>query len=404
MYKCKWCDKKGFFLHLTINGLCQDCNPKVVKDILDNGKIFQECAHDLNYSIIPKLGLELVHKIKTSLSLLKQYEDKNIPTISPLPSELLNENKYSSQGYSIDELENRLNEKQIKFNQGLLTLNCKLYCDDLVKLEGDFIYDENSKSFTQLNKSEPNPHTAPHCHYNKISIEFSKEYDSGYYREYYLSNKLKREVPFIKDIEGQVLYAEGIERIYYEDLDSNGKDTYTLLEEIPFKKSNRCGISTTYSIDGGVLEKKDWDSMTSTESSLFYGTDRKEYYPETGSLKLEEYNEWGKEYYPNLSLKAEWKNKSYMKCGEYKEYHENGNVKMTVNYVLIDGIGTRDGLMYKYFDDGKVAELWSYNKGKRIFVKKYFYSGALKTEWLYDSEGNEVSKTYFNVDGTKRKK
>jgi len=79
------------------------------------------------------------------------------------------------------------------------------------------------------------------------------------------------------------------------------------------------------------------------------------------------------------------------------------NDKMIVNYILIDGRDTRDGLMYKYFDDCKVAELWSYNKGKRIFVKKYFYSGAMKTEWLYYSKDNEVSKTYFNVDGTNRK-
>ena len=116
MNKCKWCDKKGFFLHLTINGLCEECNPIIVKNILDNVKIFQESLHDLNYFIIPKIGLELLYKIKTSLSLLKQYEDKDIPTISPLPSELLNEKIYSSQDYSIDELESRLNEKQIKFN------------------------------------------------------------------------------------------------------------------------------------------------------------------------------------------------------------------------------------------------------------------------------------------------
>jgi len=354
---------------------------------------------------MPQIGLKLIYKIKNSLSLLKQYEDKSIPTISPLPSELLNKKIYGSQDESIDEIESRLNNENEKFNRKVLTLDIELHSHNPARLKGDFNYDETTKCFVQFCKSNPTLTISSYDIINKIEIEFSEDYNSGFYREYWLSNNLRREVHFIKESDSTGLSSDGIEKIYYEGLNSSGEEeVYVLIEENQYKMSQLCGISKKYSMDGGLMGETDWDSMTSTESSLFYGIERKEYYPETGILKLEEHKEWGKEYYSNLSLKAEWKNKSYMKCGDYKEYHENGNVKMSVNYVLIDGIGTRDGIMTKYFQDGKTSEIWSYEKGKRVFVKKYFSSGVLKTEWLYDVNGNEVSKKYFNEKGDQIKK
>jgi len=90
---------------------------------------------------------------------------------------------------------------------------------------------------------------------------------------------------------------------------------------------------------------------------------------------------------------AEWGCKDYLKCGDYIEYHPNGKVKMKCKY--LEGVENRDGLMHKYFEDG------SYNKGKRIFVKKYFENGEVKTEWLYDKNGKEISKKYYDKDGNK---
>ena len=405
MAQCKWCGKKGFFLSLTENGLCEKCNSIVVKDILDNGRIFQESVHELNYFIIPKLGLELIYKIKTSLSILKQYEDKSIPTISPLPSELLNKKIYGSQDESIDKIESRLNNENGKFNRNVLTLDILLRSHYPARLKGDFDYDEITKCFVQFCKSNPTLTNSSYDIIHKIEIEFSEDYKSGFYREYWLSNNLRREVHFVKESDSTGLSSDGNEKIYYEGLNSSGEEeVYVLIEENQYKMSQLCGISKRYSIDGGLMAETDWDTMTDSASSLFYGIERREYYPESGRLKLEEHKEWGKEYYPGQSLKAEWTNKNYMKSGVYTEYHKNGNVKMTVNYVLIDGIGTRDGIMNKYFQDGKISEIWGYNNGKRIFVKKYFTSGVLKTEWLYDDKGNEISKKYFNEKGVQIKK
>jgi antitoxin component YwqK of YwqJK toxin-antitoxin module len=117
---------------------------------------------------------------------------------------------------------------------------------------------------------------------------------------------------------------------------------------------------------------------------------------EKGKSWIENTKDWGKEYYEDGSLKAEWVNKDYLKCGDYIEYHRNGKIELKCKY--LDGVN-RDGLMHKYFEDGTLKELWSYDKGKRIFVKKYFNSGQLKTEWLYDKKGNEISKKYYDKEG-----
>lgn len=392
MSQCKWCNKKGLFLHLSGHGLCDNCNPLVVNKIIDNVNVFRECIEELSGILIPQVGLKLLEKLKHSLSALEQYEQKGIPTISPPPSEVIQTITYGTFNDSLEKIEARLIIENEKFSRGILTLD-SLLLD--ATLKGNFTYDYKIKSFVQYCESTSDPKRPRWLYFYKITIEFSDDYNSGYYREYYLSNNLRREIPFIKLNYSKYLSANGTEKLYYEDLNSNGEETYTLLEENNYIDDKLCGISKRYSIDGGLIEIKDYDS-TSNSNETFYGIERKEFYPETGSLKLEEHKDCGKEYYPNLNLKAEWSNKNFGKFGDYTEYFENGNIKMKCHYL---NFIHRGGLMHKYFEDGKIKELWSYNNGKRIFVKKYFSSGSLKTEWLYDGEGKEISKKYYKEDG-----
>ena len=416
MSQCKWCSNKGFFLKLTVNGVCEECNPMVVKNILKNGKKYEKSTKKLNNYISPQDGLKLISAIINSLSLLKQYEVKGIPTIELFPSDLLNKKIYGKKDESLYDLEKRLIQENIEIESGVLRLSeIEILGGDVETLNGIFVFDNSLDAYVQqkIKTDSDSPHWTQ---FAKISLKFSDNHKGGIYREYYESGKLRRETPFIIDKEYDNYLADGIERVYYEDIDSEGNDTYTILEENCYKEMERCGIWKKYSIDGGLMEETNMDTISETDSSLFYRVDRKEYYPETGNLKFEQYKDWakgyynngniwlednknwGKEYYENGSIKAEWSNKDYMKCGDYKEYHENGEVKMKCKY--LDGVN-RDGLMHKYFEDGNLKELWSYNKGKRKFVKKYFENGELKTEWLYDKSGNEISKKYYDKDGNK---
>ena len=122
MSQCKWCAKKGFFLQLTVNGVCAECNPTVVKNILKNGKKFEKSTKKLNNYISPQDGLKLISAIKNSLSLLKQYEVKGIPTIEPLPSELLNKKIYGKKDESLYDLEKRLLQERVQRQKISLSL------------------------------------------------------------------------------------------------------------------------------------------------------------------------------------------------------------------------------------------------------------------------------------------
>lgn len=111
-----------------------------------------------------------------------------------------------------------------------------------------------------------------------------------------------------------------------------------------------------------------------------------------GKTWIENNKDWGKEYFEDASIKAEWTNIDFVKCGKYTSYFRNGIIDMTVNY---NDNFNRDGLMHKYYENGNIKELWNYNNGLRIFVKKYFQSGNIKSELLYDSKGKEVSKRTY---------
>ena len=48
--------------------------------------------------------------------------------------------------------------------------------------------------------------------------------------------------------------------------------------------------------------------------------------------------------------------------------------------------GERDGLMTKYYEDGSLKEEWKYSKGIRIYIKKSYPNGMLKSCLLYTSD------------------
>lgn len=43
MAQCKMCGRKGFFLSVSANGLCKSCEPIVVMDVQQRGRIINDC-------------------------------------------------------------------------------------------------------------------------------------------------------------------------------------------------------------------------------------------------------------------------------------------------------------------------------------------------------------------------
>lgn len=271
-----------------------------------------------------------------------------------------------------------------------------IYGADNAELNGKFVYDPIKKVFFQLNRKKF-PFQAEWTNFARIEIEFIKNFTEGIYREFYKSKRLRREVPFIISDSGRSYTANGVEKIFYEDLDSYGKKTYTILHENEYKNGIRVGIWKTYSIDGGLLKEDFYDEEIITVNG-FLGHKYKEYHNIIGTLALIEEKSFGKAYYKNGNIKAEWENKNFEKNGQYREFHENGELKMEVKY----NNGTRYGIMNKYYPDKKLKEIWNYNeKGERIFVKKYYNDGQLKTEWIYEN-GVQIQNNEFDKYGKKK--
>ena len=256
-------------------------------------------------------------------------------------------------------------------------------------------FDQERNIYSQ--KVEQNSDGPDWIKYETIEVIFSDNNKKGVYREYYKSGKLRHQIPFIIGDTVDELLVHGIETLYYEDKDSYGNDTYTILEENEYSNMQRVGVWKKYSIDGGLLSEHFYDETIDLGNG-FYGLKYKEYHNSNGELAYIEERYWGKSFYENGKLKAEWPNIDYQKDGKYREYYEDGELKMEVNYKN----GIRYGIMNKYYPNGKQKEKWNYtDDGKRIFIYKYYNKGQIKSEWLYRN-GELFQKIEYDTNGNKK--
>jgi antitoxin component YwqK of YwqJK toxin-antitoxin module len=358
--ECKACNQKGFFLSVSQDGLCEKCN----SIFWQNLKVLQKSVSIINKSRKFSILLEQINISCQKLKILSRFSHLNL--IDPSPEKLIDQLKY-----------------KVTHNDKL-ELDCYIFGSDLCdEHKGNYKYNSETGIYSRNVKGKS--HQFPG--FSKSEIQFSDEFGKGIYREFYKSQRLKRELPF--SFFDSDLNAHGTEIGYYEGDDSEGNPTYTILYEREFSEGMLIEREYDYSIDGGVLRVTD-------HSKHNLGGEHILYFPESGNIKLENRENYGKEYYENGKIKAEWTNENFSKKGVYTEYYEDGKLKMQVNY--INEI-LRDGLMHKYYETGNIKELWSYEMGNRKFIKKYQNDGKLISEWLYE-KGQLIKKNEFNQDGT----
>lgn len=87
--QCLLCEKKGVFLSISANGLCDSCNQVVVMDVLQKGRIIQDCIKLIAKSKKMDIRLARCDLLVEHAKSLLRYEQKGIPTINPWPSQLL---------------------------------------------------------------------------------------------------------------------------------------------------------------------------------------------------------------------------------------------------------------------------------------------------------------------------
>lgn len=91
MPQCKRCGKKGFFLSLHPNGLCEECNTFVVSDVYERVRCIRDSMKVMDKSKNISTRLSRCDVILEHAQALLEYEQLGIPTIDPSPSSLISE-------------------------------------------------------------------------------------------------------------------------------------------------------------------------------------------------------------------------------------------------------------------------------------------------------------------------
>lgn len=87
MAQCAWCGKKGFFLSVNKNNLCNNCQSNIDFDFQQRLRIIQNSQELIEKSENFKTRMHRIDVILEHAQALKKYEEKNVPTIKPSPSE-----------------------------------------------------------------------------------------------------------------------------------------------------------------------------------------------------------------------------------------------------------------------------------------------------------------------------
>ena len=87
MAECAWCGSKGFFLSVDRNKLCKRCQSQIYLEFQQRLRIIQDSQKLIEKSKNFKTRISRIDVLIEHVRALKQYEEKNISTLEPVPSE-----------------------------------------------------------------------------------------------------------------------------------------------------------------------------------------------------------------------------------------------------------------------------------------------------------------------------
>jgi len=90
MAQCKWCDKRGMFMSVDPNGLCQDCQHLVV-EIQGRARVLEQSMQLAEKGKTFGTRLSRCKLVIEHAEHLVAFERKGVPTVSPSPSHILDE-------------------------------------------------------------------------------------------------------------------------------------------------------------------------------------------------------------------------------------------------------------------------------------------------------------------------
>jgi len=88
MPQCIWCEKKGIFLSVDSNKLCRNCQGIIYFDFQQRFRIIRDSQKLIEKSKNFSTRISRIDTLLEHVQALKKYEEKNITTLSPPPSEV----------------------------------------------------------------------------------------------------------------------------------------------------------------------------------------------------------------------------------------------------------------------------------------------------------------------------
>lgn len=114
MPECKWCGKKSIFLSINSDGLCSTCANSISFDVKQNLKIISDSLNLIKNSKNIDTKLSRCDLIMEKARSLKKYENKNIKTIDPSPSVLIEQIYNLKDQIIFEQINNMINELKNK--------------------------------------------------------------------------------------------------------------------------------------------------------------------------------------------------------------------------------------------------------------------------------------------------
>jgi len=114
MAQCKYCGRSGWFLSLSREGLCRNCGPTIVRDVVRKGQIINESLKIIKGSRKLETQLSRCDLVIDLAQTLTEYDKRGINTIQPPPSYLLRDLGAQRDELILAGLEREASEAQAK--------------------------------------------------------------------------------------------------------------------------------------------------------------------------------------------------------------------------------------------------------------------------------------------------
>jgi hypothetical protein len=114
MAQCKWCGRWGLFLSVSDDGLCKTCDSVVSIEVGSRARVIKESIDLVSKGKTLETRLSRCDLIVEQAKALQRFQARCIPTLNPLPSQIVSDFQEKRSLIILDSLREEVNKAQQK--------------------------------------------------------------------------------------------------------------------------------------------------------------------------------------------------------------------------------------------------------------------------------------------------